>query len=143
MKEKERIGFCSKTHTLTTLGTGFVVQLRDAKQVCICCSLARIDHIYFSSIREEMGGSFAMLARLTLSYHQAMRLDLNPPIGSKGNLLNVKIPEDHEECKGESKSIENMVKVHCRGIDQQGFGEKIGPLLLLFTIGNQEGPLVG
>ena len=54
-------------------------------------SLARLDRIYISSSLEELGGSFAILAGLTFSDHQPMRLDLNPPRGSKGS-LNVKIP---------------------------------------------------
>ena len=38
-----------------------------------------------------MGGSFAILASLTFSDHQPMRLDLTPPNGSKRS-LNVEIP---------------------------------------------------
>ena len=54
-------------------------------------SLARLDRIYISSFLEELGGCFAILVGLTFSDHQPMRLDLNPPRGSKGS-LNVKIP---------------------------------------------------
>ena len=70
-------------------------------------SLARLDRIYISSSLEELGGSFAILAGLTFSDHQPMRLDLNPPIGSKGS-LNVKIPTKimkSEEVKAGLQSI--------------------------------------
>ena len=70
-------------------------------------SLTRLDHIYISSSLEELGGSFVILAGLTFSDHQPMRLDLNPPNDSKGS-LNVKIPTKimkSEEVKAGLQSI--------------------------------------
>ena len=70
-------------------------------------SLARLDRIYISSSLEELGGSFAILAGLTFSDHQLMRLDLNPPNGTHGS-LNMKIPTKimkSEEVKAGLQSI--------------------------------------
>ena len=69
--------------------------------------LARLDRIYISSSLEELGGSFAILAGLTFSDHQPVRLDLNPPNDSKGS-LNVRIPAKimkSEEVKAGLQSI--------------------------------------
>ena len=73
-------------------------------------SLARLDHIYISSSLEALGGSFAILAGLTFSDHQPMKLNLNPPNGS-----NCENPHKvHEECRGEGRSTEYMVGDHCK-----------------------------
>ena len=54
-------------------------------------SLAQLDRIYITSSLEELGASFAILASLTFSDHQPVKLDLNPPNDRKGS-PNVKIP---------------------------------------------------
>ena len=71
-----------------------------------------------------------------------MRLDLNPPNGSKGS-LNVRIPTKimkSVEVKAGLQSIWRETTVS--ELASEDLQKKIDPLLL-FTTGNQAGPLTG